>query len=134
MAMTYTWKIKNLKKTNVPNTNLTDVIVATRWIVTGTDEDGNSAEYEGATPFRASEVDPNNFVDFNNLTEEVVISWIQQVVIGDYLKRVYEEIDKQINKFKRPTSDVDYFPWDPTTPVTEEAQLKEFQNKQELKY
>lgn len=126
MSLTYTWKIKSLRKTDVPGTDLRNVIVATRWILTGTDEDGNSAEFEGSTPFRSVDVDPNNFVDFNNLTEEIVIGWIQQVVIGDYLKRAQEEIQKQINKFKSPVSEVDYFPWDPTTPVTEEAQLKAF--------
>lgn len=129
MSLTYTWKIKSLRKTDVPGTDLRNVIVSTRWILTGTDEDGNSAEYEGATPFRSADVDPNNFVDFNNLTEEVVLGWIQQVVIGDYLKRAQEEIQKQINKFKSPVAEVDYFPWDPETPVTEEAQLKAFSEK-----
>lgn len=124
MPMTYTWKVKNLKTTNVPGTNLNNVVVATRWTITGTDEDGNSATYEGATPFRFEEVDQNNFIDFNNLTEETVLSWIQEVVIGDYLKRPQEEIQKQINKFKNPVSDVHYFPWAPTVPVTEEAELE----------
>jgi hypothetical protein len=124
MAMTYTWKILQLKKTSVPSANLTDVIVATRWQITGTDEDGNEASYEGATPFRASEVDPNNFVNFSNLTEEMVIGWIQQVVIGDALLHAYNQIEKQIQKIKVPIEDVDYFPWDPATPITEKAQLE----------
>ena len=124
MAMTYTWKILSLKKTDVPGTNLNNVTVATRWSITGTDEDGNSASYEGGTPFRSEDVDPNNFVDFSNLTEEMVLGWIQQVVIGDYLKRAYHEIEKKIDKMKAPVSEVDYFPWDPETPVTEMAQLE----------
>jgi predicted NBD/HSP70 family sugar kinase len=121
MALTYTWKITGLKKTNVPSANLTDVVVGTRWDVTGTDEDGNSGTFHGATPFKASEVDPDNFIDWNNLTEEVVLGWIKGIVVGGYASHVHEVIMKQINEKKNPVLDADYLPWDPTTPVSANA-------------
>jgi len=121
MALTYSWKITGLKKTNVPSANLTDVVVGTRWEVTGTDADGNSGAFQGATPFRASEVDPNNFIDWNDLTEETVLGWIKGIVVGGYATHVHEQIMNQINNKKNPIVDADYLPWDPNTPVSANA-------------
>lgn len=121
MALTYTWKITGLKKTNVPSANLTDVVVGTRWDVTGTDEDGNSGVFHGATPFKASDVDPENFIDWDNLTEEVVLGWIKGIVVGGYAQHVHEQIMKQINLVKNPVVDADFLPWDPSTPVSANA-------------
>jgi len=121
MALTYTWKITGLKKTNVPSANLTDVVVGTRWEVTGTDADGNSGKFSGATPFKASEVDPNNFIDWNDLSETVVLGWIKSVVVGSYAEHVHDVIMKQINDIKNPVVDADFLPWDPNTPVSANA-------------
>lgn len=111
MPITYTWKVTGLTKTNTDN--LQDVVIGTRWAKTGTDEQGNSGTFSGATPFLASNVDPNNFVDWNNLTEEVVLSWIKPVVVGSYEQHVHEQIQKQIDLKKNPVTDVNNLPWEP---------------------
>jgi hypothetical protein len=122
MSLTYTWKLKSLKKTNT-NT-LTDVIVQTYWEVTGTDADGDSGTFNGATPFPAQDTNGDGFIDYNDLTEEIVLGWIQAVVTGGYKQHVDEHIMRQIMETKNPVVDVSesHLPWvepsEATTPPT----------------
>jgi len=110
-GLTYTWKLKALKKTGVAN--LSNVIIGTQWELKGTDADENFGFFHGATPFRAEEVDPNNFIDYNNLTEETILGWIKPVVSGGYWDHVNEQILKEINSKKNPIEDVsgENLPW-----------------------
>jgi uncharacterized UPF0160 family protein len=108
--MNYTWKITGIKTKN--NENLTNIIVQTYWKKIGTDENENSVVFDGATPFDLSTVDPDNFISYENLTEEMVISWIQSVVIGEYEEHVNEQINKQIQEKVNPIIEVSQeFPW-----------------------
>jgi hypothetical protein len=102
MAYTYEWKIKNLKKAVNAN-DLSDVIIGTQWIVTGVDENGNSGSFNGATPFKPADVDPNNFTAFEDLTEEQVLGWIKSVVSGsnrttNYWDHIQGQIVKEITR------------------------------------
>lgn len=111
MALTYTWKVKSLKKTS--GDNLSDVIVGTQWELTGTDSDGNDGTFHGATPFELSKVDPGNFVAYEDLTEATVLDWIKAVVVGGYWDHVNQQINKQISNKKNPIVDVNQLPWAP---------------------
>jgi hypothetical protein len=93
--MTYTWKITEVKTADTEN--VTDAVVQTYWEKIGTDENGNEGVFSGATPFLQSSIDPENFVPYTELTEEIVLGWIQNVVVGDYEQHVNEQIQKQIN-------------------------------------
>lgn len=112
MALTYTWKLKSLKKTNVDG--LLGVIVGTQWELTGTDEDGFSGTFYGATPFKLDEVDPQNFTPYENLTQAQVLNWIENVVVGSYKEHIDSQIQKQIDNKKSMTVEVNdgTFPWD----------------------
>ena len=108
--MNYTWKITNIKRKDTQD--LSNIIVQTYWKKIGTDDDGNIGEFDGATPFDLSTVDPNNFVAYDDLTEEIVLSWIQSVVVDEYETHVNEQIAKQIEEKKNPTVEENkYFPW-----------------------
>lgn len=111
MSVTYTWKLLELRKTNTANLN--NVVVGTRWLCTGTDEEGNEGTFNGATPFKASDVDPNNFIDWNNLTEATVMGWVQDVLNHGALDHVQSQIQKQIDLKKNPVTEVsgNSFPW-----------------------
>ena len=111
MALSYTWELTSLKKTSAAN--LSNVIVGTRWDVTGTDENGNSGKFSGATPFNLSTVDPNNFIAYENLTANIVLGWIQAVVVGDYKAHIDGQIQKQIDAQINPVEEVsgNTFPW-----------------------
>ena len=122
--MIYTWKIKSLKKQDDPSTELNDIIVQTYWECTGTDEEGHSGTFNGATPFEPDQVDADNFTTYENLTEAQVIGWIQDVVNGNpgYKAHIDEQIQKQIDAIVRPMVEVnsDALPWaEPVTPPTE---------------
>lgn len=130
MALTYDWKLIGLKKQNTDN--LTDVIVGTQWRLTGTDEDGNSGIFNGATPFRIEDLNGDGFIDYRDLTEELVLGWIKNHVSGsspsNYMSHINQQIQKQIDTVKYATLDVSEIdlPWSPmsgsaTTPSPEIA-------------
>lgn len=125
--MNYTWKITGLKRKNSPE--LQNIIVQTYWKKIGTDDDGNTGEFSGATPFELSTVDPDNFIAYEDLTEEMILGWIQSVVINDYETHVNAQIAKQIENKVSPLIEVTSgFPWEPnveevtpTPPIVEET-------------
>ena len=116
--MNYTWELTSLKRKDT--SDLQNIVVQTYWKKTGTDENGNVGSFSGATPFDLSSVDPNNFVSYEDLTEEAVLGWIQSVVVGDYERHVNEKIAEQIEAIVSPVVSVTGgFPWQPEDEVTE---------------
>ena len=108
--MNYTWEITGIKRKDSPD--VSNIIVQTYWKKIGTDDDGRTGEFSGATPFDPSSVDPNNFISFDDLTEEIVLGWIQSVVVGDYESHVNEQIQRQIDSQIYPeTEETSNFPW-----------------------
>lgn len=93
--MNYTWRVVGLVKKNEPDHPNT--VVNVRWQKVGTDDDGNVGYFEGATPFV---LDPsaNNFIAYEDLTEETLLSWVQPVVIGDYEEHVNDRIQFMIDQ------------------------------------
>ena len=122
MAIDYTWAVTSLRKTT--DGDIDNVVVQTSWTCTGTDEDGDSGVFSGATPFALNSVNPDNFIPYEELTEGDIIGWIQAVVIGDYKNHVDYQIEKQIALVKDPVVDVPSgdLPWAepaPEEPVAE---------------
>lgn len=119
MAITYTWKVTSLKtKTEGGNT---DAVVQTYWTKTGTDENGNTGVFSGATPFTSVNVPAGEFVPFAELTEETVLGWIKAVVVGQYEEHVNGIIAKQIDEKVNVVAEK-ALPWapasDPAAPPT----------------
>lgn len=94
--MEYTWKITQLTKTNTGD--IDNIIVGTRWTVTGKDEDGYEGTFVGATPFELATVDPDNFTPYEQLTETQVLNWIQNKVSGSASTSYWDHISERINK------------------------------------
>jgi hypothetical protein len=69
----YTWDIISLTKRDYPEVK--DVVVQVNWIRTGTDEHGNSFDYQCESPVPPP-ADLSNFKDLDDLTEEEVIEWV----------------------------------------------------------
>lgn len=109
MAITYTWKVREIKVRNQgPHTN---AVVQTYWEKHGTDEDGNTGFFIGATPFSAENVPPEDFIALESLTEEAVLQWIKDEVVGDYEQHVNERIQEMIDQQKSPITEVG-LPWE----------------------
>lgn len=115
--MNYTWQLTSLKRKD--SSDIKNIVVQTYWKKTGTDENGNEGSFSGATPFDLSSIDPNKFTSYEDLTEEMVLGWIQSVVVGDYERHVNEQIAKQIEDKVSPITEVTGgFPWQPEDEVT----------------
>ena len=115
MSLTYTWALTSLKKQS--DAQVTDAVVQTYWTKTGTDADGDSGTFSGATPFDLATIDPDNFTPYDQLTEAQVLGWIQDTVAANssYSEHIDEQIAGQIALIKQPETEVDEgsFPWDP---------------------
>jgi hypothetical protein len=117
MNITYTWQLTGLKRKNTDT--LDGVVYQTYWKKIGTDSDsGFYGEFIGATPFDSSAVNPEEFVPYSLLTEEIVLGWVQDVVVGAHEEHVNSEILRQIEAKISQDSDVypGNFPWDPVLP------------------
>ena len=116
--MNYTWQLTSLKRKDTSELN--NIVVQTYWKKTGTDENGNEGTFSGATPFDLSSADPTNFTSYEDLTEEMILGWIQSVVVGSYEEHVNEKIAEQIEAIVSPVVSVTGgFPWQPEDEVTE---------------
>lgn len=110
MSISYTWEITGIKTRNAGD--FANAVVQTYWKKIGTDEDGNTGTFSGATPFDADTIDPANFTAFDQLTEEMVLGWIKALVVGSYEEHVNAQIQKQIDESISPITDSD-LPWAP---------------------
>ena len=114
--MKYTWKLKSLKKRNTQEVE--NVVIQTYWEKIGVDDQGNEGKFSGATPFDLSTVDPNKFISYEDLTEDVILGWIKSQVVGNYEQHVNEQIAKQISEIVQPIVEVTSgFPWQPEEEV-----------------
>lgn len=110
MALTYTWKVTELFHTTEGVNNQS--VVNVRWEKIGTDENGNVGIFAGATPF--SSVNTENFIPFDQLTEEIVLGWVKDHIeehdsedhINEQLQR---ELDERIELIANVEDDA--LPW-----------------------
>ena len=104
MSITYTWSVEQL------HADPAGTVSVVRWRKTGKHDSGKEAFFPGATTFKG---DPSaeGYVPFASLTEDIVLGWVQAVVVGDYETRVNEEIEREIND--QPITQVN-LPWEPT--------------------
>lgn len=129
MAWTYVYEVDRMKvKDEVNNDGVTlqNAVCQTFWTVTGTNSNGDTATFAGATPFSAAEVGEDDFTDLADLTEAEVIGWIRGVVEGDngYLDHINEVLQKQVDVEAEEEVATDALPWatpDANTTPTPEA-------------
>lgn len=128
MSLTYTWKLIFLRKKNIDN--LASVIFQTHWQKIGADENGNTGAFAGTTEFDLTKVDPNNFVPYDQLTEALVLGWIQASIDAQYDEQINLDIQRKINEKINSANVVSVFqgafPWSPPaegTPVPSQTQV-----------
>jgi hypothetical protein len=90
-------------------------VVQTYWTKTGRDEHGNTGVFSGATPL-APNPEQTDFVPYDQLTQAIVLSWIQPAVTGSYEEHVNAAIAKQIADKIDPVTQPD-LPWAEPTPT-----------------
>jgi hypothetical protein len=94
MAITYSWAVKSMYCVQSPNP---DYVVNVLWELTGTDGT-HTASIDGNSVFQA-EQEPN-FVPYQNLTQDIVIGWVQAALgaqgIANYEANVNGQIQSMI--------------------------------------
>lgn len=123
MALTYRYEVTGIKTKDevVDSTTNPSAVVQTYWKLTGTDEQGNSGSFSGATPFTTTTMPAGStFVPFAELTEAMVIAWIEDVVETSpgYKQHIDAQIQKQIDEKIRPVTEAQ-MPWAPPAPTTQ---------------
>ena len=90
----YTWQITGLKTKKEGSYD--DAVIHSHWTVTGTDGE-HTGVFNGATPFTtATAPEEYQFVPFSQLTEETVLGWIQDQVVGSYADHIMEQIFQKL--------------------------------------
>lgn len=120
MALTYTWKLTGLKRQTTEDFD--DLVIGTRWKVTGTDENGIEGWFDGATPLDIPDADEEGYIAYADLTEDVVLGWVKNVVSGsnastNYWEHIEGRIQKAIDAKKYVASEVGEMdlPWSETS-------------------
>ena len=106
MANNYQLNINKLEVKTIEN-GLTDVVflVHFSYVATTADEEYTDQIISVAS---VAEPDPNMFVEFENLTEAQVESWVSAAVD---LKKYREYLDDRINEKIAPPSEIKDVPW-----------------------
>ena len=96
MANTYNWKINALDaKVSVGDDE--DVVYTVHWSLIATSEDGEHTVSNIGT--HGVEYDADNFTAYEDLTEEIVIGWLEDGLDVDAMKA---NLDAQIEKLITP--------------------------------
>lgn len=103
MANTYTWSIDSLRVMQTPEP---DFVVIANWTLEGTDGT-NVASVGGTSQF--TQVEGASFVPYADLTEAMVIGWVQEQLGPDGVAGYQANVDGQIESIVNP----------PVTPTTE---------------
>lgn len=93
---TWIWTVTGMSTVQLPDPNY---VVLANWTLIGTDGVYKSS-ISSSTQFSVINPDPN-FVPYNNLTNDIVVGWIQSVLgpdmVASYQATVQGQIDSQAN-------------------------------------
>ena len=94
--MDYEWIVTSMTSASIGSE--TNVIINVKWTCTGTNIDGYKGTFNGATPLTVNNIDLDFFVPYEQLTQELVLSWVRPIVENNaaYWQHINEQINKQI--------------------------------------
>jgi hypothetical protein len=96
MAITYTWTVKNMSVLQTPDTNF---VVSANWLCSGTDGT-NTAEIDGFVDF--TQVDDDAFIAYADLTQSVVLGWVNVELGANGITSAQSCVEGQINSIVTP--------------------------------
>lgn len=96
-----------------------DVVIRVEWQLTGTSDDGYSGTFLGITPLTVDNIDPSTFVPYDQLTQDIVLSWVEPIVINneEFWRHINEKLALQIEAKKNNVNPNIPLPWNPPTPT-----------------
>lgn len=99
MANTYKWRINAVDcKTN--ENGLENLVYNIHWSYIGEDENNNVASSIGTQPIPHDE--NAEFIAFNDLTEEIVVGWLESEIGEERIAELKSNIDRQIQEMVAP--------------------------------
>lgn len=109
---TYNWEILSITKMNLVDNN--NVIFKIIWRLIGIDPNGVEGVFKGSTELTIPDQFDDNFIEYENITQENIINWIQQILNMD---DVYSAIDDAMEKNKQQIEIVfdGQYPWQQIT-------------------
>lgn len=117
----YEWRVRGLRKIDIDP--FSGVITSVYWKVMG-EEDGIIGTYLGETSFPMNGVSSETFIEYETLTEQIVIGWIKEDVNGvsGYFENIQKFIAEEILKQKSSLVEVseNQLPWVSEDTDTEE--------------
>lgn len=109
MAMTYEWKIPNLEYYPVKD-DLQKVVHIIHWILIGLDGQYTATIY-GSQFINTDSINPENYVPFEQLTEQVAIDWLEGAMGEDRILELRSAVETKINNQKNPPNVMVASPW-----------------------
>ena len=100
MSITYSWQVTNMNTKNAGD--LENAVIQIYWLKTGVDKDGIEGYCQGETTFNTANISPEEFVPYEDLTEEIVLGWIQNTINEAYHAGIDEQIQSMIDDKKNP--------------------------------
>ncbi len=108
MANTYTWAISQLDCYPTQD-NKTDVVFVVHWRRQATDGNGHNADIYGS---QAVTLDPSaTYIPYAELTEAIVIGWLEDAMGAELLEAQKAALDKQIEDQINPPVIRPPLPW-----------------------
>lgn len=118
-SVTISWEVTGMKVMNEGSN--TKAVVQTYWRKIATDnETGHVVSFEGATPFTSVNVPEGQFIPYEELTEEIVLSWIKvEAEVGQYRDHIDGVLAEKLGEKLKIKHSVERMPWqtDPVTPT-----------------
>jgi hypothetical protein len=112
MTISYSWNLMTLEKEDITNSEevlLENAICKIEFNIVGTDEDGISHSYPSTAIVTAATVSEQDYIVFEELTEEIVVGWVQ-TAFADQTSAIYQDIISGINYQKQ--TRVTSMPWE----------------------
>lgn len=103
MANTYTWKIADLNR-QLPDGKVYTVHYTVNAVSDETNPNSENGGFYSAGAYGSVGLDGEVTVDFDDLTEEVVVGWVQEAIGGEEkVAEIEAALDAQIAEQQTPT-------------------------------
>ena len=110
MAIVYSWDCKTVDcypTKDEQGVELTDVVYNVHWRLTGTEESGGkeySATVIGTQTVTAEDIDPDTFIPFDQLTNEIATGWCTSAMGAEQVATLEANVATQIANQINPPS------------------------------
>ena len=109
MATTFSWSFPALEY--YPHKDgLQQVVHVIHWVLNGSDGTYDSSVY-GTQSLSTSELNPDQFVAYDNLTQATVESWLESAMGEDRVQELKSVVQQNIDNMKNPPNVVASPPW-----------------------